>query len=102
MDIGFVDGGYEYAGVGTISVAGSLCADSGASRSRSLRRGMSTADEQVSLLTRVVATESSPALDVLSVETARQRASWQNTPQSARESGWPAICQANVYPSMPS
>jgi hypothetical protein len=30
--------------------------------------GMQTAEEQVSLLTRVVATESSPALDILSVE----------------------------------
>ena len=64
-------------------------------------RGMQTTEEQVSLLTRVVATEPDPALDILSVEPSA-RGSRRSTPRSARKSSWPAICRANVCPSMPS
>ena len=63
--------------------------------------GIPATEEQVSLLTRVVATESSPVLDVLSVEPLSKQP-WQHTPQLARGLGWAAICPANVYLSMPS
>ena len=85
MVIDFVDGGYEYAGVGAISVAGSLCADS---RDKSLGlsppAGIPTTEEQVSLLTRVVATESSPALDVLSVEPLGKQPMAEHSPARSR------------------
>jgi hypothetical protein len=46
--------------------------------------GIPTADEQVSLLTRVVATESSPALDVLSVEPLSKQPTAEHSPTRSR------------------
>ena len=84
MVIDFVDGGYEHTGVGAISVAGSLCADNGASRARPPQGGIPATDAQVSLPTRVVATESSPALDVLSVEPLNRQPMTEHSPARSR------------------